>query len=63
MAVKRVFYQDKWNKNKIWEVAHLVHGYYLRQYVCGIQFGNGIRTSKRFIKSLGIFEFEEVAGI
>lgn len=63
MAVQRTFYQDKWNKNKVWEVAHLVGGYYLRQYVCGKQWGKGIRTTKKFIQSIGVFEFEQVAGI
>ena len=41
MAVKRIFYQDRWNENKVWEVAQLVGGYYLRQYVCGKQWGKG----------------------
>lgn len=63
MAVKRAFYQDRWNENKVWEVAQLVGGYYLRQYVCGEQWGRGVRTTKKFIKSLGIMEFEQVPAI
>ena len=31
---KRMFYKDKWNPNKVWEVVELIGGYYLRQYVC-----------------------------
>ncbi len=63
MAVQRTFYQDRWNKNKVWEVAQLVGGYYLRQYVCGQQWGRGLRTTKKFIKSLGILEFEQVPAV
>lgn len=63
MAVQRTFYQDRWNKNKVWEVVQLVGGYYLRQYVCGQQWGRGLRTTKKFIKSLGILEFEQVPAV
>ena len=63
MAVQRTFYQDRWNKNKVWGVAQLVGGYYLRQYVCGQQWGRGLRTTKKFIKSLGILEFEQVPAV
>lgn len=63
MAVQRIFYQDRWNENKVWEVAQMVGGYYLRQYVCGEQWGRGVRTTKKFIKSLGILEFEQVPAI
>ncbi len=63
MAVQRTFYQDRWNKNKVWEVAQLVGGYYLRQHVCGQQWGRGLRTTKKFIKSLGILEFEQVPAV
>ena len=63
MAVQRTFYQDRWNKNKVWQVAQLVGGYYLRQYVCGQQWGRGLRTTKKFIKSLGILEFEQVPAV
>lgn len=60
MGVKRTYYRDRWNKNKVWEVAHMVGGYYLRQYICGKQWGTGLRTTKKFIKSIGIFDFEQV---
>lgn len=48
---------------KVWEVVKLVGGYYLRQYISGQQVGRGMKTSKKFIKSIGVFEFEEVGGI
>lgn len=60
MSVQRIFYQDRWNPDKTWEVVKLVGGYYLRQYVKGQQFGNGLRTTKKFIESIGIFDFEIV---
>ena len=63
MAVQRTFYQDGWNKNKVWEVAKLARGYYLRQYICGKQWGRGVLTTKKFIQSIGIFELERVGGI
>ena len=63
MTVERAFYRDKWNSNKEWEVAKLVGGYYLRQYICGQQIGKGLRTTKKFIQSIGIFEFEKIGGI
>lgn len=63
LTVKREFYRDRYNQNKVWEVARLAGGYYLRQYVKGQQFGTGLRTSRKFIESIGIFEFEKVGGI
>lgn len=63
LTVKREFYRDRYNQNKVWEVVRLVGGYYLRQYVKGQQFGSGLRTSKKFIESIGIFGFEKVGGI
>lgn len=63
MALQRTYYRDRWNEKKVWEVVKLVGGYYLRQYISGQQIGSGIKTSKRFIKSIGVFEFEEVGGI
>ena len=41
MAVKRTYYKDRYNDNKVWEVVKLRGGYYLRQYICGKQFGRG----------------------
>lgn len=58
---KSTFYRDRWNPNKTWEVVKLVGGYYLRQYINGIQFGKGLRTTKRYITSIGIFGFEKLA--
>lgn len=63
LVIKREFYRDKYNQNKVWEVSRLAGGYYLRQYVKGQKFGSGLRTSKKFIESIGIFEFEKVGGI
>ena len=62
MAVQRTYYQDKYNSDKVWEVTKLRGGYYLRQYVCGEQFGKGLRTTKKFIQSLGILDFEVMEG-
>lgn len=58
----RTFYQDPWNANKIWEVVKLSGGYYLRQYIKGIQYGKGLRTTKRYITSIGIFGFKMING-
>ena len=60
MAVKRSFYKDKYNSSKIWEVVKMCGGYYLRQYICGRKLGRGTRTTKKFIQSIGIFEFEQI---
>ncbi len=62
MAVKRTYYKDKYNDNKVWEVVKLNGGYYLRQYICGKQFGRGMRTTKKHIQSFGIFDFEKAEG-
>lgn len=58
--MERKFYRDRWNPDKTWEVVKMHGGYYLRQHIKGKRFGSGIRTTKRFIKSIGIFDFEEV---
>lgn len=63
MAVRRTYYRDKWNDKKVWEVVRLAGGYYLRQYISGQQVSRGVRTTKEFIKSIGIFEFEKAGGI
>lgn len=63
MALQRTYYRDRWNEKKVWEVVKLVGGYYLRQYISGKQVGRGVRTTKGFIKSLGVLEFEKVGGI
>ncbi len=58
--VWKVYYRDRYNTKKIWEVVKLSGGYYLRQYVSGRQIGKGLRTTKKFISDIGIFGFEEV---
>ena len=60
---QRKFYQDRWNEKKVREVVRLVGGFYLRQYIDGRQQGRGLRTTKKFIKSIGILDFQEVAGV
>ncbi len=60
MAARRTYYQDKYNRNKVWEVAELDGCYCLRQYICGRQSGRGLRTTRKFIQSLGIFDFEAI---
>ena len=59
--VKREWYRDRYNSKKTWEVVKMVGGYYLRQYVDGQEVNNGLRTTKAFIASIGIFEFERIA--
>lgn len=59
--IKREWYQDRYNSKKTWEVVKMVGGYYLRQYINGQQVNTGLRTTKAFIASIGIFEFERIA--
>lgn len=59
--VKREWYRDRYNSKKTWEVVKMVGGYYLRQYINGQQVNIGLRTTKAFIASIGIFEFERIA--
>ena len=47
--VKTKMIKDKYNDSKSWEIIKLSGGYYLKQYICGKQFGRGIRTTKKFI--------------
>lgn len=57
--ITREFYIDKFNPKKVWEVAYLNGGgLYLRQYIAGRQWGKGIKTTKKFVKSIGIFDFD-----
>lgn len=63
MEANRKFYQDRWNPDKVWEVVKMVGGYYLRQYIKGSRFGRGVKTSKKFIVSIGILDFQEVDGV
>ena len=59
--VKREWYRDRYNSKKTWEVVKMVGAYYLRQYIDGQQVNTGLRTTKSFIASIGIFEFERIA--
>lgn len=60
--LERRFYRDRYNAAKVWEVVKLSHGYYLRQYINGVQFGRGCRRRKSDIAGIGIFDFEEAKG-
>lgn len=59
MALERTFYQDPWNDRKVWEVVRMIGAYYLRQYIDGRQVNIGVKMTKKFIKSLGILDFEK----
>ena len=50
--VKSKIIKDKYNDLKSWEIIKLSGGYYLKQYICGKQFGSGIRTTKKFIMDI-----------
>ncbi len=50
----KVLVEDKYNKNKQWEITHLKGGYYLREFICGRQFGRGCRTTKKWLDETGI---------
>ena len=63
MAISKKYYKDPWNEKKVWEVVRMLSGYYLRQYIGGQQVNKDLKTTKKFIKSLGIFGFEEVATV
>jgi len=59
-TVKKEIYQDKYNNLKTWQVCYLKGGFYLKQFINGVQFGKGLRCSKAFIQSIGIFDFNKV---
>lgn len=52
----RTLYQDKYNPKKTWEVTSISHGFYLRQYICDKQFGRGLKTSREYLKNIGILD-------
>lgn len=56
VLMKRELYQDKYNSDKVWQVNYLEGGYYLKQFIKGEQFGKGLRTTKKYLNELGIFE-------
>ena len=58
--VKRTWYQDCYNEKKTWEVVKINGAYYLRQYINERQFGRGLRTTKKYLESTGILEFEKI---
>lgn len=50
----RVLVQDKFNKDKVWQISKLSHGIYLHQLICGRKYGRGCRTSKKWLIETGI---------
>ena len=54
----RTLYQDKYNPQKTWEVTSISHGFYLKQFVCGKQFGRGLKTSREYLRSIGILDMQ-----
>ena len=54
----RTLYQDKYNPNKTWEVTSMSHGFYRKQFICDKQFGRGLRTTKEYLKSIGILDMQ-----
>lgn len=56
--MRREYYKDTWNADKVWEVNYLSHGLYLRQIIGGRQFGRGHRTTKWWLNQIGVFEME-----
>lgn len=56
----KILIQDKYNNKKTWEIAFISHGYYLRQYICGQQYGRGARVSLRWCKSIGLFDMKPI---
>ncbi|MBR6983901.1 MAG: hypothetical protein IKH75_10330 [Ruminococcus sp.] len=53
-------YQDKYNPQKTWKVTSNSHGFYLRQFICGKQFGRGLKTSREYLKSIGILDMKVI---
>ena len=54
----RTLYQDRYNTNKTWEVTSISHGFYLKQFICGKQFGRGLKTSREYLRSIGILDMQ-----
>lgn len=54
----RTLYQDKYNPKKTWEVTSISHGFYLKQLICGKQFGRGLKTSREYLRSVGILDMQ-----
>lgn len=58
--IKRVNYQDAYNPLKVWQVSHLKGGFYLKQFIAGVQVHGGLRCTKEYIRSIGILSFKQV---
>ena len=58
--VKKYLYQDRYNQAKTWQVCHMQGAMYLKQFINGVQHGRGVRCNKKFIRDIGIFNFEMV---
>ena len=56
----RTLYQDRYNPKKTWEVTQLSGGFYLKQFICGKQFGRGLRTTKEYLKNVGILDMKVI---
>ena len=56
----KTLYQDKHNPQKTWEVTSSISQgfYYLRQFICDKQFGRGLKTSRKYLKEIGILDMK-----
>ncbi|OLS02917.1 hypothetical protein [Tissierella creatinophila] len=66
--IERRFFIDKYNINKIWEVAYLKGTYLIRQYIKNNDnsfclLGKGSRRNEKELKELGILDFKELTNI
>ena len=59
--MKRLLIQDKYNSDKTWEINHISHGFYLKQYIKGKQFGKGVRTTKKWLKEIGLLDMKVIS--
>lgn len=57
----RVLVQDKYNKSKVWQINKISHGLYLRQLICGRQYGRGCRTTKKWLIETGIASMQPIS--
>ena len=56
----KTLYQDKYNPQKTWEVTSNSHGFYLRQFICNKQFGKALKTTREYIKSIGVLDMKVI---
>ncbi len=54
----RTLYQDKYNPQKTWEVTTISHGFYLKQFINDKQFGRGLKTSREYLRDVGILDMK-----